>query len=105
MLPPRDARTLDDLAQSGHTRFFLTCEKCGRTGNHSLSSLIGRFGVEQGITGLLAELSRDCPQRAEIGVERCGVAYQLTGNSSRRPRGKKRRLPGVGGRAARDASA
>jgi hypothetical protein len=92
MLPPGDARTLNDLVQYRHTRFLLTCEKCGRVSNHSLSSLIARFGVEEGIAGLLAELSRDCPQRAEIGVEGCGIAYQLTGKSARKPYLKKRPL-------------
>jgi hypothetical protein len=96
MLQPSDARTLNDLLQCAHTRFSLSCEKCGRTSNHSLSSLIARFGVERGIPGLLAELSRDCPQRAETGVERCGVAYQLVGNSLRRPKSKKRPLPTSG---------
>jgi hypothetical protein len=98
MLPPDDARTLNDLVECAHTRFFLSCEKCGRTSNHSLTSFIARFGGGRGITDLLAELSRDCPQRAEAGIERCGVAYQLIGNSSRKPDLRKKRPAPTPGR-------
>jgi hypothetical protein len=55
---------------------FVTCDKCGRTGRYDLASLIVRHGIDKGLPDLLAELSRDCPQRAGQGLERCGAVYR-----------------------------
>jgi hypothetical protein len=73
------ARTLSDLVIEGHERVVIGCAKCNRTGSYGLGSLIVRYGIDQGLLNLLAELSADCPKRAGFGLDRSGVTY-LTGS-------------------------
>lgn len=77
-MPKIGEQTLSDLVIDGHERVFVGCDKCSRTGSYGLASLIVRYGIDKGLPDLLAELSRDCPQRAGVGLERCGAVYKTT---------------------------
>ncbi len=69
------AETLSDLVIQGHERVYIACTKCIRTANYGLSGLIMSYGIDKGLPDLLAELSRNCPQRAAQGRERCGSDF------------------------------
>lgn len=72
-MPNNGARTLGDLGREGRELVYLRCEKCPRSGQYSLTGLILRLGIDQGLPDLIAELSSDCPQRSAQGMERCGA--------------------------------
>jgi hypothetical protein len=77
-MPVGRVRTLGDLMEEGHERVYMSCNKCSRTGSYHLASIV-RHGVDKGLSDLLVELSRDCPQRTPHGFELCGATFTLPG--------------------------
>lgn len=78
-MPIGGARTLMDLEDGGVERLALACEKCARTGNYAVASLIATHGAGERLPDLLAWLTRDCPTRAGhgLGTDRCGAVYRF----------------------------
>lgn len=76
-MPIRGARTLGDIEGEGVERLTIGCEKCDRVGSYALARLIVDHGPEQGLPDLLAYLSRNCPKRANLSLDRCGAVYDF----------------------------
>jgi hypothetical protein len=54
----------------------VACDRCGRRGRYRTARLVARHGAGMGLPDLLAELSRDCPNRASASLyDRCAAHY------------------------------
>jgi hypothetical protein len=78
-----ETRTLGDLADEELGCIHVSCTTCGRTRMHSLASLLVQHGPGIGLPDLLAELSRQCPQRTSDGIEPCGATFLRTPGKNR----------------------
>jgi hypothetical protein len=51
----------------------VVCSRCERAGRYDLDTLIARHGEGFGIPKLLRLLAKDCPKRASVSADLCGV--------------------------------
>ena len=57
----------------------LSCKLCARRGRYRLARLAGRYGPEQSLEGLLADLAHDCPywrSNPRKYDPRCGARFE-----------------------------
>ena len=61
----------------------LRCWKCPRAGRYRKAALIERHGEAMNLPDLLRAVSADCPRRASLGNDPCGVHYaELAGGGA-----------------------
>lgn len=76
-MPIGGACVLGDLVDDGVERLVVACDKCPRVGNYGVASLIEQHGPTCGLPDLLAWLSRNCPRRASMSLDRCGAVFRF----------------------------
>ena len=61
-------------AVAAHTAVVTVgCSRCDRAARYRLDRLIARHGPACGIPDVLRLLSKDCPKRASVSADLCGV--------------------------------
>ena len=53
----------------------IVCDRCERRGRYRKATLLERYGGDVVMPEVLARVSADCPKRAGLGADVCGVRY------------------------------